>query len=132
VKKNRYFVITLMCFMMFISCVTVKPISKPSWIMNSSVSGKVTGIGVCGMHVNGVNAQRSLAIKRAIDEIAMQLGVKVNNVALVGTKSGAGGGGGSVESYSFQTVEGQVVKAIIKETWKDPKTEEIYVWMVTE
>lgn len=123
--------ITLVC-LMIVSCVTVKPINKPSWIMNSSVSGKVTGIGVCGMHVNGVNAQRSLAIKRAIDEIAMQLGVKVNNVALVGTKSGSGGGGGSVESYSFQTVEGQVVKAVIKETWKDPKTEEIYVWMVTE
>lgn len=130
-KKIQYLVITLICFM-FVSCVTVKPIGKPSWIMNSSVSGKVAGIGVCGMHVNGVNAQRSLAIKRAIDEIAMQLGVKVNNVALVGTKSGAGGGGGSVESYSFQTVEGQVVKAVIKETWKDPKTEEIYVWMVTE
>lgn len=130
-KKIQYFMITLMCFM-FVSCATVTPISKPSWIMNSSVSGKVTGIGVCGMHVNGVNAQRSLAIKRAIDEIAMQLGVKVNNVALVGTKSGPGGGGGSVESYSFQTVEGQVVKAVIKETWKDPKTEEIYVWMVTE
>jgi len=131
VKKIQYFMITLVC-LMIVSCVTVKPINKPSWIMNSSVSGKVTGIGVCGMHVNGVNAQRSLAIKRAIDEIAMQLGVKVNNVALVGTKSGPGGGGGSVESYSFQTVEGQVVKAVIKETWKDPKTEEIYVWMVTE
>lgn len=130
-KKIQYFMITLVCLMV-VSCVTVQPINKPSWIMNSSVSGKVTGIGVCGMHVNGVNAQRSLAIKRAIDEIAMQLGVKVNNVALVGTKSGPSGGGGSVESYSFQTVEGQVVKAVIKETWKDPKTEEIYVWMVTE
>ncbi len=117
--------------LLFVSCVTVQPINKPSWIHNSSVSGKVAGIGVCGMHVNGVNAQRSLAIKRAIDEIALQLGVKVNNVALVGTKSGAGGGS-SVESYSFQTVEGQVVKAVIKETWKDPKSEEIYVWMVTE
>lgn len=83
------------------------------------------------MHVNGANAQRSLAIKRAIDEIALQLGVKVNNVALIGTTSGPAGGS-SVESYSFQTVEGSVVKAVIKETWKDPKTEEIYIWMVTE
>lgn len=118
------------CLFLF-ACTSAKPVIKPSWIHNSSVSGKVAGIGICGMHVNGVNAQRSLAIKRAIDEIALQLGVKVNNVALVGTKSGAGGGS-SVESYSFQTVEGSVVKAVIKETWKDPKTEEIYVWMVTE
>lgn len=130
-KKIQSFMITLIC-LMFVSCVTVQPINKPSWILNSSVSGKVAGIGICGMHVNGVNAQRSLAIKRAIDEIALQLGVKVNNVSLVGTKSNSGGVGSSVESYSFQTVEGQVVKAIIKEIWKDPKTEEIYVWMVTE
>jgi hypothetical protein len=116
----------------FSACLTVKPVFKPTWINNPSIDGKVTGIGVCGMHVNGENAQRSLAIKRAIDEIALQLGVKVNNVALVGTKANSGGGGTSVESYSFQTVEGKVVKAVIKETWKDPKTSELFVWMVAE
>ena len=126
----KFMVAVSVCLLSF-ACVSAKPVIKPSWIYNSNVSGKVAGIGICGMHVNGANAQRSLAIKRAIDEIALQLGVKVNNVALVGSKSGVGGGS-SVESYSFQTVEGSVVKAVIKETWKDPKTEEIYIWMVTE
>lgn len=130
-NKIKAFMVALAC-LLSVACASVQPIIKPSWIQNSSVSGKVAGVGICGMHVNGVNAQRALAIKRAIDEIALQLGVKVNNVSLVGTQSGAGGGGSSVESYSFQTVEGQVVKAVLKETWKDPKTEEIYVWMVTE
>lgn len=130
-KKLHIFMVTLIC-MTLVSCVTVQPAFKPSWIQNSSIEGKVAGIGVCGMHVNGENAQRSLAIKRAIDEIALQLGVKVNNVSLVGTKAVAGSGGSSVESYSFQTVEGKVVRATIKETWKDPKTLELYVWMVAE
>ncbi|GAB6094433.1 hypothetical protein JCM14469_06850 [Desulfatiferula olefinivorans] len=114
------------------ACVTGQKSSTPNWVYNSAVEGKVTGIGVCGEHVNGVNAQRSLAIKRAIDEMALQMGVKVSNVALIGTKAGAAGSSSSVESYSFQTVDGNVVKAVIRETWKNPKTNEIYIWMVTE
>ena len=130
-KKILPAVFVCVC-LLIVSCVSVeKKVIRPSWILNSGIPGKVAGIGICGTHVNGENAQRSLAIKRAIDEIALQLGVKVNNVALVGTKSGAGASS-SVESYSFQTVEGQVVKAVIKETWKDPKTAEIYIWMTTE
>lgn len=84
------------------------------------------------MHVHGKNAQRSLAIKRAIDEIAQQLGVTVNNVALVGTVANKAGSSTSVESYSFQTVDGQVVKAVIRGTWEDPQTSELYVWMVAQ
>lgn len=115
-----------------VSCVSSTRNTKPGWIQNSGVSGKVSGIGICGTHVNGPNAQRALAIKRAIDEIALQLGVKVNNVALIGTKASAAGASTTVESYSFQTVDGNVVKAVIRETWSDPQTDEIYIWMVTE
>lgn len=123
----------VMCLMIsFVSCVSVSRNSRPGWIHNSGVSGKVSGIGICGTHVNGPNAQRALAIKRAIDEIALQLGVTVNNVALIGTKANAAGASTSVESYSFQTVDGNVVKAVIRETWMDPETDEIYIWMVTE
>lgn len=114
------------------ACVTSQKISTPKWVYNSGVEGKVAGIGVCGEHVNGVNAQRSLAIKRAIDEIALQMGVKVSNVALIGTKASAAGSSTSVESYSFQTVDGNVVKAVIRETWRNPQTNEIFLWMVTE
>jgi len=118
--------------MCVVSCVSVQKTSRPGWILNSGVNGKVAGIGICGTHVNGQNAQRSLAIKRAIDEIALQMGVKVNNVALIGTKASSSGSNTTVESYSFQTVDGNVVKAVIRETWKDPQSDEIYIWMVTE
>lgn len=114
------------------SCLSGGKVSSPGWIYNSGVDGKVAGIGVCGEHVNGVNAQRSLAIKRAIDEIALQMGVTVNNVALIGTKASAAGSNTTVESFSFQTVDGNVVKAVIRETWRNPQTNEIYLWMVTE
>lgn len=124
--------ITITACLFVISCTSVQPSGRPSWIQNSAVSGSVAGIGICGMHVHGKNAQRSLAIKRAIDEIAQQLGVTVNNVALVGTVANKAGSSTSVESYSFQTVDGQVVKAVIRGTWEDPQTSELYVWMVAQ
>ena len=124
-------IIIIFCFYLT-SCVSAVKSTTPSWVNNCSVSGKVAGIGICGTHVDGENAQRTVAIKRAIDEIALQLGVKVNNVALIGTSASSNGSNSTIESYSFQTVEGKVVKATIKETWKNPETDEIYIWMVTE
>ena len=129
-KKNLLVSIVISLFL--ISCVSVpRGGGKPSWVNSPSVSGKVAGIGICGTHVNGKNAQRNLSIKRAIDEIAAQLGVTVNNVSLVGTVGTSSGASTSVESYSLQSVDGKVVTAVIKGTWQDPKTSELYIWMVT-
>jgi hypothetical protein len=118
------------------SCVSPaqKPIinERPSWIADSHVSGKIAGIGICGTHINGENAQRLLAIKRAIDEIALQMGVTVSNVSLISTKSGPYGESTTLESYSFQTVNGKIVKATLRAIWKDPALDELFVWMVTE
>lgn len=129
-RKIPFMIIASCLFV--ISCASAPETRSPSWIHNSVVSGKIAGIGISGQHINGKSAQRSLAVKRAIDEIAVQLGVSVNNVALIGSKASGSGSSTSVESYSFQTVDGKVVKAVIKDTWTDPQTDELYVWMVTQ
>ena len=106
--------------------------SEPSWLTNPFQANKIAGIGICGTHIGGKNAQRNLAIERAIDEIAAQLGVTVNNVSLISTKGSSSGATTTVESYSLQTVNGKVVSAVIKGTWRDYQTNEIYIWMVTK
>lgn len=130
--KRYLLVFVSLCFAL-VSC-TSAPLSigQPSWVNNPSVSDKIAGIGICGIHVNGKTAQRNLAIQRAVDEIAAQLGVTVNNVALVSTKGTSSAASTSVESYSLQSVDGKVVSAVIKGTWTDPKTSELYIWMVTK
>jgi transketolase C-terminal domain/subunit len=100
--------------------------------MNPAVSGKYSGVGICGVHINGPSAQRTLAIQRAIDQIAMQLGVKVNNVSMISTKGSSAGASTNVEHYSFQTVEGKVVTAELRKMWRKPGTGEIFIWMVTK
>lgn len=132
-KVKKKLLIAIVVSLSLISCVSLpKRSGKPSWVTNPSVSGKVAGIGICGTHVNGKNAQRNLAIKRAIDEIAAQLGVTVNNVSLIGTVGTSSGASTSVESYSLHSVDGKVVTAVIKGTWQEPQTDELYIWMVTQ
>jgi hypothetical protein len=130
--KFKIAFIFIAIFLFIISCASTSEIKRPSWVFNSAVSGKVAGIGISGQHINGKSAQRSLAVKRAIDEIASQLGVSVDNVALIGLVGNSSGATKSIESYSFQTVDGQVVKAVIKDTWLDFQTDELYIWMVTQ
>lgn len=130
--KKQILVSILITFFIVSCSSTPQKVREPSWVSNPSVSDKIAGIGICGTHIHGKTAQRNLAVKRAIDEIAAQIGVTVNNVSLVSTKGNSSGASTSIESYSLQSVEGKVVSAIIKGSWKDPQTDELYIWMVTK
>ncbi len=122
------------CACSLISCSSGQNIKlengKPYWYWRPNVVDQPGGVGISGMHIKGLNAQRALAIQRAIDDIARQLGVEVKNF----TKSTTVGNQDSVrtglESYSIQMVDGTTVKATIRELWEDPVTDELYVWMV--
>ena len=99
---------------------------KPRWFYNPSPDANTLGgIGICGRHVRGPSSQRELAIKRCFDELATQMGTKVDTT--IEKISNSSGTSGSI--YSFQTVEGKVVKARLREQWIDPQTEELYIWM---
>lgn len=104
----------------------------PEWVYNPGMSGKIGGVGSSITHVKGRAAQRELAISRALDEIARQMGVKVSNVLSTEASAGKGTASSSMESYSFQTTDGRVVKARIKAFWHDDYRDELFVWMVVE
>lgn len=106
---------------------------RPEWYYNPSAGGKVGGVGVSGIHVNGKTGQKQLAVERALSEIASQLGVKVASYSKVeSNSSSAGGSSVKGESLSLFTVDGQTVNASIVEIWEDPRTKELYVWMVAK
>lgn len=104
----------------------------PNWVYETSKNGKTGGVGISKPHYSGKTAQRTLAISRALDEIARQMGVKVvssQKISTIGTSQNATT---SLESYSFQTTDGKVVHATIQAFWEDKPNEELYVWMLTE
>lgn len=134
-------VLIIMMMATFLGCSSAKSQQKinqnkinsnglPNWVFNSTAGGKykMGGVGVSKRTIDGVTKQREIAISRAIDEIAKQMGVKVSNTSYShSTKNNS-----SFEQYSLQTVEGKKVNAVIKEIWYNEETGELYVWMVVE
>jgi len=104
--------------------------STPDWVNKTYVSkNKVYGIGVAGENINGFSAQRKSAISRALNEIATQLKVKVNNRF----ESIADSTGENVaQSYTFQTVNNQSVHAKIIKSCKNPNNGMFYVLMESD
>lgn len=111
----------------------LSPIEKtPAWIYETSKDGKIGGVGISKPHYAGKTAQRSLAISRALDEIARQLGVKVVNSQKTTTTGTSLNATTTLEIYSFQTTDGKVIRATIQAFWEDKPNEELYVWMLTQ
>lgn len=113
----------------------VKPVEEkvivmPAWINNPNLSGARGAVGSCGPHFKGPTYQRSLAISRALDELAMEMGVQVH----ISTKLEEVANGDNVTAKSKvnaeQTVNNQSVSAHIEATFTDPRTNELFVWMV--
>ncbi len=99
---------------------------KPKWITEESYDGK-SAIGIARLHIKGKNAQRKLAISRAIEEIAMQMGTKVSTVQKIKTKKENNKATAYFSSYSVQTSMGKTVYITVRKIWEDNKTGEIYV-----
>ena len=100
----------------------------PSWFYMPSKDGKLGGVGIAKQHVRGPSMQRMLAISRAFDEIAMQIGTKVSSS--VSTQSN--NSGTSMQTYSVQTANGKNITATVKEFWLNNKTGELAVWLLKQ
>lgn len=124
-------IILALGFISLVACSAGK-IERPDWFWNPGMDGRTGGIGVSGPHVKGVNAQRRLAISRAINEIARQKGIEVKNVLKVTREGNRDKENTTQHSYSIQTVDGKSVTAMINDIWENPETNEIYVWMVVK
>jgi hypothetical protein len=107
---------------------------KPEWILNPNLNGKVGAVGVAATtYDQKISTQRKLAIQRALDELALQQGVKVEldmnkkehieNDTLSTSMD--------VKS-SYKTTNNTKMKAHIEAIWQDPSSDEIYIWLVLD
>ncbi|KPA15453.1 lipoprotein [Candidatus Magnetomorum sp. HK-1] len=125
-----------LCLMLFFSSCTILDYNteekKPKWIFHFHIEGKICAVGTSLPHVDGFPYQQATAISRAIDQIAMQKSVHVKTSLeqfLYGTNHSLHSG---LSVYSVQTTDGKIVRTIIKDTWQDPQTKMLYVWMFSE
>lgn len=132
----RFLLLSFVLIFSFSGCGAPKtaqtPTGKPKWTLMPPHDGKVYGVGESAIHVSGITYQRALAISRGIDEIARQKGVTVSNTFESVQQVAGGASSQAARNYSVQTVEGQTVKAVIKDVYEDPYTKRLYVLMMEQ
>ena len=132
--KNFFFLsILLLALTGCVSQPSVKdPHAKPDWILNPNKDGKRGAIGVAGRtYDQRVSTQRQLAITRALDELTLQQGVKVNlNISKSETVTNqkVSTQMDSLSDYKASST----TTAHIKDIWEDKRTGELYIWMVMD
>ena len=106
--------------------------SVPSWILNPNQDGKSGAVGSSmRTYDQKMSTQRKLAITRALDELSLQKGVKVQMhlTKQESYKNGRGNSNLDVEA-SYQTQN--TITAHIEEVYQDNRSGELFIWMVMD
>ena len=105
--------------------------SEPKWLLDPYFDNdNIAAVGCARTHFKGKEAQKDLAISRAIDRIATQNQVTVNNTTLREKSSSNGRKGTSnSQSTSLQSVDGVKVSTKTKAIYTKPDGE-ICAWVV--
>lgn len=90
--------------------------NEPAWILNPQIesNGKLAGSGCSRIHYKGIQAQKKLAISRAIEQIAIQKSVKVKSIAYRQKSNQNGLISSKGQSSSLQEVENVSLSTHIK------------------
>ena len=130
---NKFFISITLIGLVFTGCLGIqaKPeiskFTKPEWIHNSQGGA----VGSCGSHMDGTAAQEKVAMDRAITALAKQKRSDVKATS-TGTEKENGIGYTSTNTNKTEVTSNAQVSSTTKATWRDPKTNIFYIWMVAE
>ncbi|MDF1878259.1 LPP20 family lipoprotein [Sulfurimonas sp. SAG-AH-194-C20] len=133
-KKVQLLIVVL--FLSFTACSSSPKLkdsnSMPSWVHNPSEQGKIGAVGVARRtYDSSLSTQRKLAIKRALDELALQANVKVKirmtkEETVTNSKT-------TLKTKDYSTYgANETISAYIKDTWMDRSSNELYIWMLMD
>jgi hypothetical protein len=134
--KNIFIKMIILVTMVFFTACTattqeIKKDTKPEWITNYNVDDKYYhGVGKSGVHINGEDGQRKLALERAITDVAYQMKTEIEIDSV--NQSNLNGQQKSIrfEDISHQHIKKTSIQVKIKEVWKDNLNGDLYVWVV--
>ncbi len=106
--------------------------STPSWILNPNIDGKVGAVGsAMRTYDQKLSSQRRLAITRALDELSLQKGVKVN-MSLLKEDVYKNNRGSSIMDVNASYKTDNKISAHIEAVYKDKLSGELFIWMVMD
>ena len=106
--------------------------SAPSWILNPNQNGKIGAVGsAMRTYDQKLSTQRKLAITRALDELSLQKGVKVN-MRLLKEDVYKNNRGSSTMDVNSSYKTNNSISAHIEAVYQDKLSGELFVWMVMD
>lgn len=129
--------LAIVSVMLFTSCIhknnttVTRKLQEPKWLLNPYLdNNKVAAIGCSQIHFRGIEAQKNLAISRAIDRIAAQNSIIIDNVTYRQKSITNGRKANSKStSSSLHSIDNLKVSTKIK-AFFTKKNKEICVWVV--
>lgn len=105
--------------------------AKPEWILNPSQNGKIGAVGSAYRHPKGLPHQRKIAITRALDELALQQGVKVS-LSMSKSEQVINDRASMAVAIDSEYTASSSVTAHIEQVWQDPYSQELFVWLLLD
>ena len=104
----------------------------PSWVLNPNQDGKNGAVGsAMRTYDQKTSTHRKLAITRALDELSLQRGVKVE-MNLLKQESYENGRGNTKLDVDASYQANGTITAHIEEVYKDEISGELFIWMVLD
>lgn len=106
--------------------------TTPSWVLNPNQNGKSGAVGSSmRTYDQKTSTQRKLAITRALDELSLQRGVKVE-MSLSKQESYKNGSGITQVNVNSNYQTNNTVTAHIEAIHEDKISGELFIWMVLD
>lgn len=106
--------------------------TPPTWIMNPNQGGKTGAVGSSNRVYDGKRStKRTLAITRALDELSLQKGVKVQMNMTKVDKVSNNKSTMSMDTDSTYEADATIT-AHIEDAWENPISKELFIWMVLD
>lgn len=117
----------LLCAWLLSACsLTPHASSPPKWVHEPGEGVSTSA----GFHAKGRQAQEDLAISRAREEFSKRYGVKISSDNTI-TQVVANDRQATISHKDIrEEVRGNEVRAVVKDKWRDPVSDTLWVWLV--
>lgn len=108
------------------------PNERPAWILNPNANNKNGAVGVAARtYDQKISTKRTLAITRALDELSLQQGVKVE-LSLDKRETVVNDKANTAMDVQSNYKSSASITAHIEDIWEDKISGELYIWMVLD
>ena len=122
-----YRILTITLTLLITACRSepLKPLAQPDWINNPGQGA----VGSSTTHVRGRHYQEDLAISRAREKLAAQLGVQISSIQTIKERVVNDKSYVTSDKQIDQSIKNKEVKAYVRATWHDTRSDELWVWV---